>query len=276
MLICTRDRAGTLRRCLDALPAAELKRLGVQVIVVDNASRDDTPEVLAAFARRADFSFTHLREDRPGKSYALNTGLDHCTADIIAFTDDDCFLAQDYFQAVLRNFSAGSIRYAGGRQLRHDAKDADIGTNVSTRRRIFPPRSFLRPGTVQGGNMVIARAVFDRVGRFDTDLGPSTRYRCEDIEMAARASMAGFTGAYLPDLVVYHHFGDPPGPRAARLQRENAFARGAYYARFIGAGHWNYLWGWMRNSARSWRVDLTLQELRGAWDYWRAQSGARP
>jgi hypothetical protein len=93
--------------------------------------------------------------------------------------------------------------------------------------------------------------------------------------MAARASAGGFTGAYLPDLVIYHHYGRRPGPESAQEQRDNAFARGAYYVRFISAGHWNYLWGWLRNSARSWRVDHTLCELRGAWDYWRRQDRAQ-
>jgi hypothetical protein len=271
LLICTRDRSGKIRRCLESLPAAEIRRRGVEVIVVDNASRDDTPQVLDSFARHAEFSFRHLREDHPGKSYALNTGLEHCHADLIAFTDDDCFLAEDYFQAVLGAFRDGSIQYASGRILPYDTSDSNIAVNASTRPKVFPPGSFLPTGTFQGGNMVIARQVFERVGHFDITLGPSTRYRCEDIEIVARAAVGGFTGAYLPDLVVYHHYGHKRGRESAQRERDNAFGRGAYYVRFISAGHWPYLAGWLRRAARSWRVDHTICELRGAWDYWRSQ-----
>jgi glycosyltransferase involved in cell wall biosynthesis len=181
LIICTRDRSARIRRCLSELPAAELRRHAVEVIVVDNASHDETPQVLAAFARDAGFSFQPLRENRPGKSHALNTGLAHCRADIIAFTDDDCLLADDYVHAVLRNFADAGIHFAGGRQLPYDEHDADIGMNRSIQRRIFPPGSFLAPGIFQGGNLVIRREVFERVGSFDTALGPDTRYRCEDI-----------------------------------------------------------------------------------------------
>jgi hypothetical protein len=93
--------------------------------------------------------------------------------------------------------------------------------------------------------------------------------------MAARASLGGFTGAYLPDLVVRHHYGQPPGEQSARQQRDNAFARGAYYAHFIRAGHWRYLRGWLGHTTRALRPDHTLCELRGAWDYWRTQARAR-
>jgi hypothetical protein len=275
LIICSRDRCGQLRRCLESLPAGEIGRLGVEVIVVDNASRDATPRVLEAFAREARFGFLGLREDRPGKSHALNTALEHCRAEIIAFTDDDCYLAEDYFQAVLRNFADGGIQYGSGRILRYDEADADIAVNASTRRRLYPPGSFLPPGTFQGGNMVMRREVFERIGRFDPILGPDTRYRFEDLEIAARASQAGFTGAFLPDLLVRHHYGHPSGPESARRRRENAFARGAYYARFISAGHRAYLWGWLHTSVRSMRPDHVLCELHGAWDYWRRQVLAR-
>ena len=63
------------------------------------------------------------------------------------------------------------------------------------------------PGMLKGGNAVISRATLDRVGPYNTDLGPSVDHRlfsCEDEEMYLRLVDAGANGRYLPNLVVYH------------------------------------------------------------------------
>jgi hypothetical protein len=255
------------------LPAQELAAFGVQVVVVDNASTDATPTLLADYARRARFTFRHLREPRPGKSHALNAGLAATDAQLVAFTDDDCVLEPGYFAAVRRHFATGRLHYAGGRQLPLVSDDAPIGLNTSTEHVDLPPGSYLRPGLIQGGNLVVAREVFARVGGFDTALGPSTRWRFEDLELVARASLAGFSGAYLPDLVVRHHYGDAPGARSSAQQRANAWARGGYHMHFITRGHRAYLGGWLRGLARNWRLDWTVLELAGAIDYRRRASG---
>lgn len=267
LLICTRDRAGQLARCLAALPANDILATGTELVLVDNASTDETPAVLRRFAAGAGFPVRVLREERPGRSFALNAGLRAAAGRLVVFTDDDCYLGEGYLPAASREFAAGAFQYAGGRILLHDATDARIAVSYSRRRRVFPPGSFLRPGAIQGANMLVLREVFERTGPFDEEMGAGARFRCEDIDLLGRASVAGFTGAYLPSLVVHHHHGRKPGPATDALHRANAHGRGAYYAKFIRDGHLRWLLGWAWRSAAPWRLREVPEEIRGAREY---------
>lgn len=267
-MICTRDRAAQLKRCLDALPADEILKLGAEIVLVDNGSVDETPDVLRRFREQASFPVKLVTEARAGLSNARNAGLAHCSADVIAFVDDDCYLQAGFLTTAVAEFRSDRFQYCGGRILLYDASDSPTGCNFQNEREIIPPRSFVPAGKIQGANMVIRREVFDKIGRFDPDFGAGTRFRCEDIELIGRASMAGFTGAHVPELVVYHHHGRKDGPEIDRLERANDYARGACYAKFVMNGRFVYIAGWLRRAIIPWRVLRTCREIRGAFDYY--------
>lgn len=60
----------------------------MEIIVVDNGSEDGTPDLLAGWAER-DPRVRAVREERLGRSRALNTGLEVARGDVVLFTDDD-------------------------------------------------------------------------------------------------------------------------------------------------------------------------------------------
>jgi glycosyltransferase involved in cell wall biosynthesis len=86
VLIVTRNRAQLLERALQSI--VEQKRQPEQVVVVDNASTDETALVAGKFADK--LNLTVVPEKTVGIPYARNSGLAHCTEDIVAIVDDDC------------------------------------------------------------------------------------------------------------------------------------------------------------------------------------------
>jgi hypothetical protein len=84
--MATRNRAPLLRKALQSL--VDQVRPPDQVVVVDNASTDDTPAVAQSFARQ--LHLTLRREETVGIPQARNAALKHCTGDLVAFFDDDC------------------------------------------------------------------------------------------------------------------------------------------------------------------------------------------
>ena len=100
LVICTRNRAARLRETLDILAKGDLAAEGADLVLVDSASSDETPDVIANFAKRAPFSVTPCRADRPGLSRARNEGIRHVQGDLVAFSDDDCLVDPDYFRAL--------------------------------------------------------------------------------------------------------------------------------------------------------------------------------
>ena len=97
------------------------------------------------------------------------------TRDLLAFTDDDCYLANDYYPALLRDFDPAQYQYGTGQAILFDPSDDSRIANLRfAEKKIIPPRTLLPAGAIQGCNMFALRAVFDRVGLFAEDLGPGT------------------------------------------------------------------------------------------------------
>src|SRR5690242_7088061 len=124
LIICTRNRASSLRGCLDALAALQFDPQRCELIFVNDASTDSTDETLRAFAEQVPFRTVVVRNERPGLSRARNTGVKASQADLIAFTDDDCYVAPDFLTRVVDAFREPSYGFIGGRVLLHDPSDA--------------------------------------------------------------------------------------------------------------------------------------------------------
>lgn len=83
VLVCTRDRAGDLDRCLRAI--CDLEPPPDQIVVVDNGSTDQTRAVATSFGAR----FEYVAEPATGLDRARNRGLLQMRTDVVLFTDDD-------------------------------------------------------------------------------------------------------------------------------------------------------------------------------------------
>jgi GT2 family glycosyltransferase len=87
VVIPTHNRPDRLAECVDSILASGYKQ--VRVIVVDNAlSGPDTANLVAG---RTDWEsrVQYVLEPRAGSSLARNHGIEHATAEFVAFVDDD-------------------------------------------------------------------------------------------------------------------------------------------------------------------------------------------
>src|SRR5271166_6306818 len=76
VILCTYNRSESLAKALASVAVQELSS-GVlwEVLVIDNNSRDETPSVVRKFSEEYPGRFRYLFEPRPGKSFALNAGI---------------------------------------------------------------------------------------------------------------------------------------------------------------------------------------------------------
>jgi glycosyltransferase involved in cell wall biosynthesis len=267
LIICSKNRALSLKRCLESINTREMLEVTGELILVNNGSTDSTEEIMYSFKENSLFPVNIVNEPKPGLGRARNAGLSKVTGHTIIFTDDDCYLAPGYLLKANKVFESGNFHYCGGRALRYDLTDSDYACIEREDLEIIPANSFILPGKIQGSNMVIHRSVIDKIGPFDPMLGAGTPFRCEDIDYCARASMAGFVGAYIPDLIVYHHHGRKPGPDIENLKRDNDYARGAYYTKLILMGKYKYFKSWIRFGLNLRRMPSTIREIKGGIKY---------
>jgi GT2 family glycosyltransferase len=101
-VICTRNGGSRLTPTLEHLVAQRFrKEVAREVLLVDNASTDDTCEVArrvfaASTEARLPLRITH--EPRPGNAYARARGLREAAFDYVIFVDDDNWLVPDFGQ----------------------------------------------------------------------------------------------------------------------------------------------------------------------------------
>src|SRR4051794_15837438 len=100
--MATHNRRDRLIAMLDSLRAQTLARDRFEVIVVDDASTDGTKEELTRQAARGDLDLKLIRREKAGgPATARNEGWRAASADLVAFTDDDCVAVPGWLEAGL-------------------------------------------------------------------------------------------------------------------------------------------------------------------------------
>jgi GT2 family glycosyltransferase len=216
VIIATYSRATLLDECLQHLGAQHFLA-GDEVIVIDNASIDDTPARVQRHQATFPVALHLLFESQPGKSHALTRGLAVAKGEILAFLDDDVNVGAGWLNAVRDAMAESSIGLIGGRVLprwesdvpdwvRHaPAQHARLGAPLGL---LEYPKDVVDLGfrTALGGNMAVRRDVLDVVGGFAAHLGKlrGTLLSGEDHELCQRVQRGGFKAVYEPRAVVYH------------------------------------------------------------------------
>lgn len=216
IVIATCERPELLRLCAESIVRVSRHApMPVRLVVIDNGARETAADALAGLAH-ASLPILLLREPVSGKSRALNRGLEHVTADLIGYIDDDEQLTDDWFDVVATVFADRDIDFIGGPYV------AQLPSAPPS----WLPRTFSAvlgdvkgpptrtaygaaggPGLL-GGNAVVRRELQDRVGGFNVDLGPSASHRQrtgEDHEMLLRYLATGAKGYFVPELKILHH-----------------------------------------------------------------------
>ena len=215
VILCTYNRCQILVKALSSVALSRLpESVAWEVLVVDNNSRDRTRDVVADFCGRYPARFRYLFESRPGKSYALNSGIAEAQGDIVAFMDDDVTVEPMWLQNLTAPLLKGKWAGCGGRILPVWNCPPPRWLPDAGRYALAPLVSFdlgFEAGPLAeppfGTNMAFRKAVFAKYGGFRTNLGPSPGrdiQHSEDAEFGNRLLAAGEHLWYEPSAIVYH------------------------------------------------------------------------
>ncbi|HYM82384.1 MAG TPA: glycosyltransferase family A protein [Candidatus Limnocylindria bacterium] len=268
LVICTRNRAPQLNDALQSLLKLDEPK-DWELVIVDNGSTDDTAGVIERFRSRFPHDLIAIFEPDPGLAIARNRGWLCAGGDVIAFSDDDCYPAEDLLANIGRCFEEDPrLGFVGGRILLHDPTDYPVTLQRGEHREDISRGQFIPTGTIQGANLACRRAALESVGGFDERLGVRWSFPSEDIDVVARMSAQGWRGAFDPRLRVYHHHRRKSSKEAVPILKRYDRGRGAYYAKCLAnpllrrvcLGYWLGSVG-----DQSWR--RTVRELAGCMEY---------
>jgi glycosyltransferase involved in cell wall biosynthesis len=95
VVICTFNRADTLRGTLDRLRDQTLPKDGYEVIVVDDGSHDHTSEMVAQYIELGRMPLKYFRQERKGPGAAHNRGIREARGPLVLLLCDDMQPAPD-------------------------------------------------------------------------------------------------------------------------------------------------------------------------------------
>lgn len=217
--LCTHNHADRLARTLTDLAYLRQPSQPWEFLVIDNASSDPTPRVLAAVDwRPIGVDVRIIREEKLGLSEARNRALLEAHGDYLLFMDDDetpdpCWLTA-YEQAILEHQPdalGGRIEVLFEEGERPGWLQDDLlgflGKLDHGEARWLTERST----PIFGGNFAFHRSVFERIGTFDARLGRRGNFNIggEDTEIYHRLLEHDCRVRWVPEAIINHRIQTP-------------------------------------------------------------------
>ena len=251
VIVVSHDSRATLPRCLASVLAQGLAE-APEVVVVDNASRDGSADLV-----RRDFPTVRVIEspDNLGYSWANNRGIDATEGRFVLFLNDDAWLAPGcaarLIDALDRRPEAGSATP----RIYRDAGKAVLDSTgiVLNKRRLRPydrgegepaAGTYLDEGAVFGATGACAlfrRRALEALRVADEVFDEDFFAYYEDVDLAWRAQVLGWTCAYVPAAEAFHERRGPEEKPAAVKKRFLVNRYFCYVKNEVGALAWRYL-----------------------------------
>jgi GT2 family glycosyltransferase len=221
VVICTAGLRESLTAAIESAYRATRSRAELVVVVntADRTVRDTVERVVADHEVEARI----VLEPQRGLSRARNAGLGATDTDVVAFTDDDVIVDENWLNGVRRGFSRSNdiVAVTGmvpAAEIRTEAQDIFERNRsrwsteltpeiyrVSERSRydVLIPYS---PGHIGiGANLSVRRSAVLGAGGFDEALGAGTGTGGgEDLEILTRLLRTGGAVAYEPSAIIWH------------------------------------------------------------------------
>jgi GT2 family glycosyltransferase len=234
VVVCTHNRAPRIDRALTHIAeSAARAEIPVEIIVVDNNSRDETKEVIARAAEAAAMPIRYVFEPKQGLSFARNRGLSEATGGVVAFTDDDCFVDPEWIAALWREFEGNpDVAVIGGRVELYTPEDQPVSIRTLAERVRYTSAEQIY-GLIMGANLAVRRGIVERIGGFDPAFGGSRGVVADDIDFVYRALKRGLGVLYTPDARVLHNHGRRTPSELRALGRSYVRGRGAFFCKYV-------------------------------------------
>ena len=234
IVVPTFNRASWLADALRSLSGQRTDdKFEIEIVVCDNASTDNTPDVVAAAAVSSAVPIRFCSQTKPGDAPTRNFAIRQTAGQWLAFFDDDQMAPENWLSELFAaaETTCGPIvggavqldlseqeRYQFGPALCEALRETDLYANLQ------PYVGSALPGT---GNALVARSVFDAIGEFDESFvnGGS------DYDFFVRARAAGFPLWYAPRAVIRHRV--DPSRLSADYLRLDALSGGADHAEHL-------------------------------------------
>lgn len=179
VLFSTHNGKSVLPDTLEGYCNVEARDIPWEMIIVNNASTDDTTQILASYVGRLPLKIIDC--PTPGKNVALNSAIQSIESDYIIVTDDDAIPDKDFISSWLNTFETQKDYSIFGGKIeplfRTPAPDW-MAVSRFHFEEIYAARNLndgpIPAAQIFGPNMAVRKNVFDAGLTFNENIGPSS------------------------------------------------------------------------------------------------------
>ena len=257
VVVSTRNHARTVQKTIDGVMRQDLDA-PIELIIIDDASTDSTPELLRANVARAPRALVYGRLARQqGPAGGRNAGVELARGRYIAFTDSDCTPEPQWLREALAGFTEAGVGIVQGH------------TEAASERPPFFAHYIVTDhldGSFSTSNVVYRREAigdlrFDPSCTYNRNGRPDSRFFWEDVDLGWRVLAAGWTARFAPGALIRHEV-IPLTPRQWVVWPEHYALMPAKVQRYPGFRRFLFLRTWV--SPLNFWFDVALAGLLAA------------
>ena len=205
VVIPTRNRGNQVIATLDSV--FENTMPNFEVILVDQSTNQETADAVKPYLEKENFRY--IKTDTQGASRARNVGLLTADGELVAFTDDDCTVPQNWLEmidTVFRTQPDVAVMFCNVIPAPHDQSAGTIPHHTyRISRSIRTLMGYL--GTLgMAAGLAVRSSMIKQLGGFDEYLGPGSLFKSgEDYDLAMRALTRSLVIFETADFGVIHY-----------------------------------------------------------------------
>ena len=209
IIIPSLNRAGQLQVCLRSLCELDYPVHCLEMLVVDDASTDETPAMLAQVMQEFEAKSRVIRVVRhtfqQGVARSRNTGAEAARHDLLAYIDSDCVASPGWLAELIPAFQDEKTAAVGG-MIRAYERKSILGRYEDIRSSLFMgvrPQKVSIEGPLKylpTANLLVRREMWQEIGGF------AALTFGEDVDFCRRLLATKARIIYLPQGVVYHDY----------------------------------------------------------------------
>ncbi len=195
VIVCTYNGSATLTACLESLQ--KLNHSAYEVLLVDDGSTEDIGQIARAFPE-----VRYLRQEHAGLSAARNLGMKEARGELLAYTDDDCIVEEDWLHQVEAGFDDQAWVACGGPNIPPSPRNTvEAVVSAAPGSPTHVMLNDVEAEHLPGCNLIIRKDSLQAIGGFRAHYHTAG----DDVDVCWRLREAGGRLRFLPGAMVWHH-----------------------------------------------------------------------
>jgi len=186
----------TISRCLDGLLNQTISHDQYEIIVVDDASLDNTSAVIQSYS-----NVRWLQIPHGGPAVARNVGANAALGEILVFTDTDCVPCQDWLQNMTLPFQDPEVMGVKGAYRTHQVELVPRFVQLEYESKYRRMQKLPQIDFIDTYSAAYRKGIFLENRGFDVNFPVAS---VEDQEFSFRMARKGYRLVFAPSAIVYH------------------------------------------------------------------------